>query len=208
MTKYSPSIIHAARTLESPIGERDRALDEATNPLGRFGGVQARGHADVKRLDESQAPESPRLAELVTYWNHLRGDSLAPARNDIRPAEIPRLLPHLLLLEPLEAPSAAFRVRLAGTHVVNGLGVDPTGRLFSPGSHDPGKAWIAELARNAATVCTAIARGRRETRFAGRPIHIREGVAMPLSDDGAGIQMILGGLDLVAHTKLGPLAAS
>jgi len=51
-----------------------------------------------------------------------------PHRHDFQPADVPKLLPHVAVVQ-LEGPEIA-RYRLAGTHIVRHLGLDPTGMNF------------------------------------------------------------------------------
>ncbi|MGO8919911.1 MAG: PAS domain-containing protein [Stellaceae bacterium] len=68
-----------------------------------------------------------RLRELYFYWNRLRGEGYAPARAALDPAAIPRLLPHLLLVDIIE-DGRRLRYRLVGTEVERNFGRHMTGR--------------------------------------------------------------------------------
>ena len=67
--------------------------------------------------------EAPILVALFDYWDRLRGHRFAPGRKEIRPADIPTLLPHLLIFELLDADHRC-KVRLAGSLI---------SRYFDPG---------------------------------------------------------------------------
>jgi hypothetical protein len=70
----------------------------------------------------------PVLSALWRYWDEKRKARLMPRRRDLDPPlEIPRLLPHLLLVERAEG---RFRWRLAGTAVVEAYGQELTGRFI------------------------------------------------------------------------------
>jgi hypothetical protein len=69
----------------------------------------------------------PILATLWQYWDAKRGHRRMPLRRDIEPAEIPRLLPHLQLVDRVEGKG--FRYRLTGSAIVQGYGFDPTGKF-------------------------------------------------------------------------------
>jgi hypothetical protein len=71
--------------------------------------------------------EDPILLGLFEYWDRKRGDRAMPARRDLDPTEIPRLLPHLRITEILDG-CTRFRYRLVGTAVVEAYGVDFTGK--------------------------------------------------------------------------------
>jgi hypothetical protein len=70
-----------------------------------------------------QAPISHHL-DLYSYWHSKRGTRNMPARSDMNPADIPRLLPYLLIVE---RAADQFRYRLVGSAIVDGLGYDATG---------------------------------------------------------------------------------
>ncbi len=66
------------------------------------------------------------LNDLLGYWDCMRENKQMPARADIDPLNIPRLLPHLALIETAES-LGDFRYRLYGTGVCRGFGHDRTG---------------------------------------------------------------------------------
>jgi hypothetical protein len=74
------------------------------------------------------------MAHEIEMWDERRdqhppGGGL-PGRQHVDPLEIgPSLLPLLFLLE-VEDPPLRFRYRLTGTHMVKGIGSDPTGQLI------------------------------------------------------------------------------
>jgi hypothetical protein len=53
--------------------------------------------------------------ELYAYWNRIRADQPAPARSDIDPADLRRILSDIFILEAVDAETYLFR--LAGTRV-------------------------------------------------------------------------------------------
>lgn len=67
---------------------------------------------------------------LFEYWSTRRNGRPMPARADIDPAELGRLLPNLMLIEAVDGPSRRYRYRLVGTRVVQATGEDRTGRHF------------------------------------------------------------------------------
>lgn len=58
----------------------------------------------------------PEQRQLYDYWLSCANGKELPARSDINPAQIPRLLPYLSLLD-VAADIEASRVRLAGTRL-------------------------------------------------------------------------------------------
>lgn len=74
--------------------------------------------ASGEKLDLRYADLAPRLAfeeqrELLHYWERVRGRHDMPAREDVDPADIPRILPHIGLIDIVE-PGPRFRYRLVG----------------------------------------------------------------------------------------------
>lgn len=69
---------------------------------------------------------SPHVSALAEYWNRKRGARSMPARADIDPTEIPRLLPCLGLAQ-IESDPFRVRYTLVGTKIVESAGFDYTG---------------------------------------------------------------------------------
>jgi hypothetical protein len=151
-----------------------------------------RSMADYEYVDQ---PAAPAILELLAYWNARRGARFAPTRADIDPADIVALLPDLMMVDVIDA-GRDFRFRLIGTRIVEGLGRDSTGRLFS------------ELYAN-----QPAARQRLGDRFQQviklrRPVFSRgqlywvperghkrfDSAHLPLSNDGASVDIVLAAL--------------
>ncbi|MDA0262380.1 MAG: PAS domain-containing protein [Proteobacteria bacterium] len=78
-----------------------------------------------------------------TYWRSKAKDGQLPARSDINPVDIPRLMPHVVILDVRREPVLDFRYRLIGTYVVEHLCADRTGSWLSEIEHQtaPIKIW-------------------------------------------------------------------
>lgn len=74
-------------------------------------------------------PEDPVLIRLLAYWQELRGESRAPLRNDIDPAEMAYGLDRIALVEVLA--DGDLRCLLAGQQLVAALGRNATNLLGS-----------------------------------------------------------------------------
>jgi hypothetical protein len=138
-----------------------------------------------------QIGDDPVLSALWRYWEQQRGSRAMPRRRDIDPVEIPRLLPHLLLIE--RAQDGRYRYRLAGTAVVDAYGRELTGRLVDEVIPAPRRA-IAE--RHYSTVFTTsrpiFVRNKYAPRNATEFVVSR--IVLPLStDDGASVYQLLMG---------------
>jgi hypothetical protein len=134
-------------------------------------------------------PNDPMLRDLYAYWLARRGDRIAPSRSAIRPEEITRMLPHIVLIDVVGDP-ARFRMRLVGTQVVQAFGQEVTGKFVD--EIDQGAVGPAIIAR-----ARAIVAERRPdlhvweyTKGDGR--HIKyERLILPLSSDGETVDQLL-----------------
>lgn len=70
----------------------------------------------------------PRLQEALDYWRSKSAGRPMPRRSDIDPIDIPKLLPHVMLVEVLQ--SGRYRYRLIGTENTDAQGVHATGRYL------------------------------------------------------------------------------
>lgn len=136
----------------------------------------------------------PELQELYRLWQGLRGDRAMPARRDVDPARIPHLLPDLFLVDVLPGgpPERRYRVRLQGTAQARYHGTDWTGAFL----HERTDRASAD---RLCAVGDQIVASRAPWMSTGnlywlpsKPYHHFETVLLPLSDDGATVNMILG----------------
>lgn len=132
----------------------------------------------------------PILAAALAYWRRLARGGTLPRRRDIDPSEIPRLLPHLQLIDVADA-GARFRYRLVGTALVAAFGKEYTGKYLDElfvGDR------LAYASRVYSTVCirqrAVFLRNRYSTTRDLQMIANR--LYMPLSDDGASVNIIFG----------------
>lgn len=179
--------------------------DGLTAKLHLGGDIRPEGQARVTAVDTLDGLRTKPLRELLSYWERLCAGRMAPSRADIRPADIPRILPHLLLLDVLES-GMDFHIRLMGTHVVNGLGADLTGRYLSEVAGGGDENPMLTLARQAVETRVPNILGYRRLRPSGRLVILSEAIALPLSENGRDIDRILAGLSLIPRSNTGPLA--
>jgi hypothetical protein len=75
--------------------------------------------------------KSAIVKDCYSYWRgKVIGDRL-PRRSDIDPVDIPKLMPHAVILDVRREPELDFRYRLIGTYVAEHLFKDHTGSWFS-----------------------------------------------------------------------------
>ena len=137
--------------------------------------------------------ESPRLRALHDYWNQRRGGRAMPARSDIDPVDIPRLLPNLLLLD-VEPGTGRLKVRVAGTTVVEMYGSDYTGRYLD--EIDFGDRRAAVLFDYTTCLQTRQIYVSEHSFWTDRDVTYRiERLILPLSDDGRTVSHLIAGLE-------------
>lgn len=137
----------------------------------------------------------PILSTLWQYWDAKRGHRRMPLRRDIEPAEIPRLLPHLQLVERVEGKG--FRYRLTGSAIALGYGFDATGKfaheIATPARHEIASAHYS-LVFDTRRPLFARNRHVKDTRL---QVMISR-IVLPLSFDGETAGMLLLGQTFAA----------
>jgi hypothetical protein len=131
----------------------------------------------------------PMLRELYDYWSRKRGARLMPRRRDIDPAEIPKLLPHIMITEMLEG-GTRYRYRLSGTAVTRAFGRELTGLYVDEVMKGAYREFLERVYRT-------IYLKRRcvycESQYAGssNPGLTTKRLLMPLSEDGLEVNQVL-----------------
>ncbi len=139
-----------------------------------------------------------------------------PRRRDIDPTEIPKLLPHVQLIEVAEG-GARFRYRLVGTELVAAFGKEYTGKYLDE-LYTGDRLTYANHVYG--TVCTQQRAVFLRNRYSStRDVFmVANRLYMPLSDDGRSVNVILGALtfewgrgatiDLMDSGRLDPSTAA
>ena len=133
----------------------------------------------------------PRLLELYTYWRRVAGERPLPRRKDLDPAAIPRLLPHVMLVDA--PPDGRYRYRLIGTENVREHGFDATGRYLDEVVPGPEyKTHVLELYDRCVRERRPLYSESLFLSLAGRRAqrHLKV-LFMPLSEDGDTVNMVL-----------------
>ncbi len=156
-------------------------------------------HGPAEREPETVSPEAfrarlgeGRIAQIFDYWDGKRAGGGLPARDAIDPAEIPRLLPWVYLLEPLGDGGA--RVRLAGTRIRELFDCELTGQdlvaqLPRPFADNARRSYRLVVERHCGWLTLVDSRLRD-----GKILPYRR-LALPLSRDGREVDRILGAVD-------------
>ncbi len=143
---------------------------------------------------DPQNRQHPTLAFLRNYWDRCRGNRAMPSRADISPSDMKEHLGWVLLLDVL--PGAEdFRFRTVGTRVTEYFLQDATGKTikeaFAPFGEDTVKAVLAthrKVAREG-----IVLRVYGGASLFGRAFLDFDAIYLPLSEDGATVNMILSG---------------
>jgi len=145
--------------------------------------------------------QEAQLRDLFEYWDEKRRDRRMPLRSEVDPAEIPSLLPHMMLVDTAETLSD-FRYRLFGTSVCQGFGHDRTGERF--GDLPQIDNYDAVYEGYWLTYTTG-----EPQYFPGRIVSEQKDyisysrLTLPLSEVGAAVDMILGGVVFFQTGKRG-----
>jgi hypothetical protein len=134
------------------------------------------------------APVSLHL-DLYRYWLDKRGNRTMPARGDINPAEIPRVLPYIAIVQKVEGE---FCFRLAGSAIARQFGQELTGDVV--GSHVSNReetiaALGAVCERVSAKAHPVFSTGQHETERG--VLHNVSFLLLPLSDDRRQVNRII-----------------
>lgn len=131
------------------------------------------------------------LVSLLSYWEGKRNGRLMPARPDLNPAEMRAFLRHTLLLDVLQGPR--FKVRLAGTHIVDTYGEEITGQFLDDLDLGDEKKSILDA-------CSLCISHRKPHFFKGSLQKYLDGVkidfswiGLPLSTDGQNVNILMAG---------------
>lgn len=137
-----------------------------------------------------EKPEQSLLTEFLDYWRGKCDGRPMPRRADIDPLDIPRLLPHVYLIDIHENP-LDFTYRLLGTDVIANTEVDFSGRRLSEIKDRGSQGQLLEIyARVWATVAPAVDRVLYLTQGGNHKYF--ENVVAPISTDGERVDMLFG----------------
>lgn len=132
---------------------------------------------------------APDIAAFYAYWSRKRRDRGMPARADIDPLEMVPFLPGIMLIDVV-ADVRRFVYRLVGTREVAIRGRDPTGKSVAEGFYGTSAETSMASYQDVVDRCAPRLERREFTTPDGR--YGREQVILlPLSDDGARVNMII-----------------
>jgi hypothetical protein len=132
-----------------------------------------------------------RLRKLYVYWMAKRGRHAMPSRADIDPIELGSILGNLFLFDVDETLNG-FRFRLAGSNIVDTVGVELTGRSLAGISPRYGLKPLLDQ-------CLSVVASRQPSYLSvlysapARRMICRQ-LLLPLSTDESRVEIILGGI--------------
>lgn len=135
--------------------------------------------------------EDPDFVRLYEYWNRLRGERFAPPRSDLDPMDIKAVLGDVLLIDVQQEP-LRFLFRLHGTNLAERAGYDMTGRYVDELPHDENRHWL--VARYMSLLTNREPEYGQHDRIVGDRRWRYEVLWLPLSNDGADVDQLLGAL--------------
>lgn len=141
---------------------------------------------------KDQLPPGP-LTEMYRYWRSKCRGKAMPSRVDIHPSEMKEFLPHTMLIDviPTGAPGVRFRLRLVGTHIVDGFGQEVTGKFIDEIDVGGQTANLLEACRKSVEDKAPIfLSGIMFQQTSGAKFFF-ERLGVPLSSDGQNVDMLL-----------------
>jgi hypothetical protein len=144
------------------------------------------------------------VVPALSYWERIRGSRAMPRRCDIDPAEIPRLLPFVMLVDVLDNP-LDFRFRLVGTEIDAITAANLRGRRFSESRQLGAGSNVWDDYVSVATKHQPLT-GNVDYVGADRYVRAIRHCLMPLSDDGERVNMIFVAVEVVRGTE--PIVAT
>lgn len=128
--------------------------------------------------------------EMFAYWASLRRGASLPARVDLHPTSMKRLLPTVSLIDVVNEPRD-YRLRLAGTGLYGVYGREITGRMIGDVyNKDAFDYWRKELDKVVDERRPGV--GVHSLAWRGSPHMSILWLRLPLASNGKDVDMILG----------------
>ncbi|WP_417321188.1 PAS domain-containing protein [Emcibacter sp.] len=139
-------------------------------------------------IEANDIPHS-ELRELFLHWQKIRGDRNMPRRADFNPADIPQLLPYILLTDVDETPKK-YRIRLVGTATTKAMSRDVTGQYLVdvPGTEEMIERWDWLVENKMPYLYTG------KLVWSEKSFLQYYALGLPFSEDGTNVNQIMYGL--------------
>jgi hypothetical protein len=137
--------------------------------------------------------KEPLLNAVREYWRSKCAGRRMPRRADLDVLEMRAFMGSMFLFDVIDG-GRDFRFRLIGTHLVEKFGRDSTGKTFNEvySGGDPGAVnWLRGVYERVATEAVPIW-SRAPLDQVGRDFVVSTAIHLPLSADGATVNMIFG----------------
>jgi len=134
----------------------------------------------------------PRLQQLYDYWSTKRGARKMPSRADIDPLDMTFIMGNVILVDVIAGTPLGFRIRLHGTNLVERVHYELTGKMLD----DLPQVQFRNLSRKSFAKVAKTAEPLRalNDRVLDDQLRRYETVILPLSGDGARVDMLLCGM--------------
>lgn len=144
----------------------------------------------LEHIETSKAISAPLLRIMRDYWTGKRGQRQFPARKDVDPLDIPKVLPVLTLVDVVRGDPLRFRYRLIGTKITEMARRDATGRWLDSelyGDRTEDMLWIFRTcARQKSPVAV-----REKILFIDKSWVLVEALAVPLGESDEEVDIIM-----------------
>jgi len=141
----------------------------------------------VVRLEVEELHE-PEFLQAVVYWHTRRGSKTMPARADLSPADLVKILAKVMLVDVLpQAPHFHFRV--VGTNIADWIKFDATGQTLDAVEPENYRRMLFATYMECVGARTPIA--HRILWDSKEVPHRYKRLIMPLAADGRNVDMLL-----------------
>jgi hypothetical protein len=146
-------------------------------------------NAEVKVVRiEVEDLQEPEFLQAVVYWHTRRGAKTMPARADLSPADLVKILPKVMLVDVLpQAPHFHFRV--VGTNIADWIKFDATGQTLDAVEPENYRRMLFATYMECVGARTPIA--HRILWDSKEVPHRYKRLIMPLAADGRNVDMLL-----------------
>lgn len=149
--------------------------------------MAARSDVLAARIEPEDLRE-PEFLQALVYWHIKRGSKAMPARADLSPADMVKVLPKVVLIDVLpQFPH--FRYRVCGTSIVDWLKFDATGQTLDSVKPEKYRRMLFATYMECVGARNPIAH-RILWNTEDLP-HRYKRLTMPLSSDGRNVDMLL-----------------
>ena len=142
------------------------------------------------------------IRAIYEYWDQLRDGRPMPARADIDPTAIPKLLPYLFMYNVLP-DGTGFTIRLVGEELIHSAGSNPVGQAAGSTMTPQGAEMIVKILCAVVEEQAPKFRAGRMYWHPKRPYRHFEACLLPLSSDGQTVDIIFGGVKMLGLSTPG-----